>query len=218
MRYVKWTFWGLIALILFAFFDYTLPQHEVVRIVAATTQRMDLGENAWFYAAPDMGSSTSASAATGRDIKFIQTIKPNGRPMVFRNEDTGWGWPPYFKVNNFDLQTEASNLVSTEAAPKWVMVTRYGWRNQFFSIFPNAVRLRPVDSPDATVFPWVNVIILTLLAVLLFLIRRMWMQFRERTIDPVLGDMGDAWDRAEARADGVGQRARGFWSRLFGRR
>ena len=215
MRYVKWTFFGLIALILFAFFDYTLPRHDVVRIVDATTQRIDMGANAWFFAAPDVGTGTAG--ATGRDVKFIQTIRPDGRPLVFRNEDTGWGWPPYFKVNSFDLQTEASNLKSTSDAPKWVMVTRYGWRNQFFTIFPNAVKLRQVDSPNATVFPWVNVIILTFLAFILFMLRRMWMQFRERSIDPMLHDMGDAFDRADAQAKDASGRARGFWARLTGK-
>ncbi len=215
MRYVKWTFFGLIALILFAFFDYTLPRHDVVRIVDATTQRVDMGANAWFFAAPDVGTGTTG--ANGRDVKFIQTIRPDGRPLVFRNEDTGWGWPPYFKVNSFDLQTEASNLKSTSDNPKWVMVTRYGWRNQFFTIFPNAVRLRQVDSPNATVFPWVNVIILTFLAFILFMLRRMWMQFRERSIDPMLHDMGDAFDRADAQAHDATGRARGFWARLRGK-
>lgn len=210
MRYVKWTFYALVALILFLFFDYTLPQHEVVRIVATNTQRIDMGENAWFFAAPDVGTAGTNASGTGRDIKFIQTIRPNGRPMVFRNEDTGWGWPPYFKLDSFDLQTEASNLISTEAAPKWVMVTRYGWRSQFLTIFPNVVRLRAVDSPDATVFPWTNTIILTLLALILLAIRRMWLQFRERTVDPMVQDVEAAWDNAD-------DRARGFWRRLFGR-
>lgn len=216
MRYVKWTILALVALILFAFFDYTLPQHDVVRIVGVSTQRMDLGANGWFFAAPDVGTATATAA--GRDIKFIQTIRPNGRPMVYRNEDTGWGWPPYFKVNSFDLQTEASNLISTEAAPKWVMITRYGWRNQFLTIFPNAVRLRAVDGPDASVFPWVNVIILGMLAFLLFMIRRMWLQFRERMIDPAVDRVEDAILEADERLDDAGDRARGWFDRLFGRK
>lgn len=216
MRYVKWTILTLLALFVIAFFHYTLPQHDVVRIVGTNTQRMDLGENAWFFAAPDAG--TNAQTGGSRDVKFIQTIRAsNGRPMVYRNEDTGWGWPPYFKVNSFDIQAMATDLTSTEAAPKWVVVTHYGWRNQFFTIFPNAVGLRPVASPDVTIIPWVNIIIFTVLAGILFFFRRMWLQFRERTIDPALENMGERFDDLDARADTARANARTRWGRFLAR-
>ncbi len=35
--------------------------------------------------------------------------------MVYRNEDTGWGWPSYFKFDTANLQTEADDLSSTAA-------------------------------------------------------------------------------------------------------
>ncbi len=214
MRYVKWTVVALLVLMVGAFFHYTLPQHDIVRIVGANTQRMDLGENSWFFAAPDAGTSTATSSS--RDVKFIETIQPNGRPMVYRNEDTSWGWPPYFKVNSFDIQTQAADLTSTEAAPKWVVITHYGWRNQLFTIFPNAVKLRQVEGPDVTIIPWVNIILFTLMAIILFMLRRMWLQFRERTIDPALEDVGDAWDAVDARADAARDGAKGAFGRFTG--
>ena len=198
MRYVKWTVLGLVVLFVAAFLHYTLPQHDVVRIVGSNTQRMDLGENAWFFAAPDAGSSTTADGS--RDVKFIEAIYPNGKPMVYRNEDTSWGWPPYLKVNSFDIQAQATDLTSTAADPKWVLVTHYGWRSQLFTIFPNTVRLRQVDSPDVTIIPWFNIFFFLLMAGIAFMGAKMWMQFRERTIDPALDDMGEAWDGMEARA------------------
>lgn len=213
MRYVKWTILTLLVLFVLGFFHYTLPQHDIVRIVGTNTQRMDLGENSWFFAAPDAG--TNAQTGGSRDVKFIQTIQSdNGRPMVYRNEDTGWGWPPYFKVNSFDIQAMATDLTSTEASPKWVVMTHYGWRNQFFTIFPNAISLRQVDSPDVTIIPWVNIIIFTMLAAILFFIRRMWMQFRERTIDPALESMGDRFDDLDERADDARANARTSWGRF----
>ncbi len=213
MRYVKWTLVVLIALLVIGFFHYTLPQHDVVRIVGTNTQRMDLGENSWFFAAPDAGTNPNTSGS--RDVKFIETILAgSGRPMVYRNEDTGWGWPPYFKVNSFDIQATATDLTSTVAAPKWVVVTHYGWRNQFFTIFPNAVGLRPVDSPDVRIIPWVNLVILTTLALILFMLRRMWLQFRERTIDPALESMEDAFENMDERADEARARARTRWGRF----
>ena len=93
-------------------------------------------------------------------------------------------------------------------------ITHYGWRNQFFTIFPNAVAIRPVEGPDVRIIPWVSIIILTLLAAGLFMLRRMWLQFRERTLDPAMDSMGDAFDSMDARADEARARARTRWGRF----
>lgn len=210
MRYVKWTFWAIIASLIFGFLHYTLPQHDIVRIVGTENRRIDFGENSIFWASPDSGT-----AATGnRDVRFINAVRPNGKVIVYRNEDTGWGWPPYFKLDSSNLQTEAQALTSTEEAPKWVSMTHYGWRNEFFTIFPNAVAVRQVASPDVTIIPWVNIIILAVLALIALMIRRMWLQFRERTIDPALEDVSDSWDAMDARADAAREQARGFFARI----
>lgn len=211
MRYVKWTLYTLIALTVFAFLHYTLPQHDIVRITDTETRRIDFGENSIFWAAPDAGSGTPQAT---RDVKFIETIRPDGRPMVYRNEDTGWGWPPYFKFDSYNLQTEASDLRSTSADPQWVVITHYGWRNEFLTIFPNAVSVRPAEGPDERIIPWVNIVILTLLAVAAIVLRRMWLQFRERTLDPVFGEVGEAWDDAGDRASEARRRARTRWGRF----
>lgn len=210
MRYVKWTFLALIALTVFGFLHYTLPQNDIVRIVGTENRRIDFGENSIFWAQPDVGTA----AGGNRDVFFIQTVQPNGRPMVYRNEDTGWGWPPYFKLDSSNTQAEAQALISSAENPKWVAVTHYGWRNEFFTIFPNAVAFKPVDGPDVRIVPWVNIIILTTLLFILFLLWRMWAQFRERTIDPALEDVAEAMDAAGQRVDRAQDRAAGFWGRL----
>ena len=133
--------------------------------------------------------------------------------MVYRNEDTGWVWPPYFKYDSSTLQAEATNLRSSKEAPQWVSVTHYGWRLPIFSIFPNAVAVKAVDGPDVTIIPWVNIILLTALAFILFMIRRMWLQFRERTIDPALDDVAETWDEVEDRADQAREQAKGVFGR-----
>lgn len=210
LRYIKWSAIVALALLVFSFFHYTLPQHDVVRVIGTENRRIDFGENSIFWASPDVGTAVGGN----RDVFFIQTILPNGKPMVYRNEDTGWGWPPYFKLDSSNLQAEATNLISSAEAPKWVMVTHYGWRNEFFTIFPNAVGVKPVEGPDATVIPWVSIMILFALALILFMLRKMWMQFRERTIDPALEDVGDAWDAVDARADAARDKAKGVMGRF----
>lgn len=211
MRYVKWTFWALLILILGSFLHYTLPQHDIVRVVGTYQERQDL--NDWtriFWSSPDDQSGT----LTNRDVQFIQTVRTNGRPMVYRNEDTGWGWPPYFKFDTASLQTEADDLKSNAEAPKWAVITHYGWRNELISIFPNAISIRAVAGPDVTIMPWFNIFFFATLILILFLLRKMWLQFRERTIDPALAEAGEAWDSVDAHADAAAAKAKGFWGRI----
>ena len=142
-----------------------------------------------------------------RDVFFIQTVLNTGDVMVYRNEDTGWGWPPYFKFDTSNLQAEAANLRSTAGDPQWVAIKHYGWRNEIISIYPNAISVRPVAGPDVRIVPWLNIVILVTLVALVWAIYVRWRRFRRRRIDPALDTMGD-------RLDEGGSRLRG----LFGRR
>jgi hypothetical protein len=214
MRYVKWTFLAIIALLLFSFFHYTLPQTDIVRVVGTENRRIDFGENSFFWAAPDMGTV----AGTNRDVRFINTERSNGKIIVYRNEDTGWGWPPYFKLDSSNLQAEAQALTTADrSTPNWVAMTHYGWRNEFFTIFPNAIDIRPVAGPDVSFFPWFNVIFFVVLAGILALLWRIWAQFRERMIDPAMESIGDRFDEADARADGLWARFKAWLATWTGK-
>ncbi|GGM10069.1 hypothetical protein GCM10011534_35230 [Pseudooceanicola nanhaiensis] len=193
MRYVKWAFWITFWLLVAAFFHYTLPQHDIARITDTYERRIDFGENSIFWASPDVGSDGTLN---NRDVFFIQTVQPDGDVMVYRNEDTGWGWPPYFKFDTSNLQAEAADLRSTSANPTWVAITHYGWRNEFMSIFPNAVSVKRVEGPDATIIPWVSIIVLLFFAALAWGLWVRWKRFRAARIDPLVSDMGDSWDAA----------------------
>ena len=210
---IKWGLRILAVLIIGAFLHYTLPQRDIVRIVDTGNRITQIGANWIFYSIEDTG--TGAETNTTRDIRFIDAVYPDGSSvMVYRNEDTGWFWPPYFKWDSSTLQAEATNLRSTNEAPRWVAVTHYGWRIPLLSAFPNAVSIKPVEGPDVTLIPWVNIVLLTFLVFVIFMIRRMWLQFRERTIDPALSEVGDTWDSVDARADAARAEARGFFSRI----
>jgi hypothetical protein len=213
MRYVKWTVLAILAAIVIGFLHYTLPQHDVVRIVGTYQERQDLSD--WtriFWATPD----DQATGLINRDVQFIQAVKANGRAIVYRNEDTGWSWPPYFKFDTANLLARAQDLISTSDNPKWAVVTHYGWRNIYFSSFPNAIAIKPVAGPDVRIIPWFNIVFFILLAAVLFMIRRMWLQFRERALDPALEDMGEAWEGVEDRAGQAADEARGVWGRFRG--
>lgn len=203
MRYVKWIVLALVVGIFAAFLHYTLPQRDIVRITGTDIQRINVGWNGIFYATR---MRNAQGDLIGTDVLLIRAITPNGKTRVYRNEDTGF-WPPYFKFDSADLQTEAEDLVSTADAPRWAIVRHYGWRNRLITIYPNATSIRQVSSPDVTLIPWFNIIFLTLLAAFLFWLWRRLVAFRERRIDPVIDEIEDASDVARSRVNR-------FWHRL----
>ena len=225
MRTFRNTILAVLVLLVGGFLHYTLPQHDVVRVVNTYQERQDL--NDWtriFWAKPD----TQAGTLVNRDVQFIQTVKKKSwlfgfirrdseSVMVYRNEDTGWSWPPYFKFDTASLQTEADDLRSTPEAPKWAVITHYGWRLELFSAFPNAVAIKPVASPDVTIIPWFNTFFFVVLIALAVFIRAMWMQLRERTIDPALEDTRDAWEKVDTYADEKRGRVSRWWRSWTGK-
>ena len=158
----------LLVAILGLFFHYVLPQHDVVQVTQVDTRRTDFGGfNRWFYAQADSGSVEMEN----RDILYIFADKQEtfllgfvGRdsiePMVYRNEDTGWIWPPYFKFDSSNLQAEAASQSRKDPdspGGNWAVITHYGWRVPFLSIFPNAVNIKPAEGPDVRIIPWFNI-------------------------------------------------------------
>lgn len=195
MRIVKWVFWLSVWAVVAAFLHYTLPQRDIVRLTETEIRRVDVGDRPLFWASADTGTQTLAN----RDVRFIVGFDADGDPRVYRNEDTGWGWPPYFKLDSSNLQAEAGDLVSTSDAPNWVAITHYGWRSEILSIFPNAVSVRPVAGPDASRWVWTTVVLLVLLALALWALLARWVRFKSSRISPVLDDMDAAWDERRAR-------------------
>lgn len=205
MRRIKTFFRILVFVLLGSLLHYVLPQHDIVRVTSTEIIRTDFSTaNRWFYAQADSGNVDQPT----RDLRLINTvrkrtmlfglIKLSDATMVYRNEDTGWIWPPYFKFDSSDLQAEAGDSVSTEAAPKWMVMTHYGWRNRFFTIYPNAVSLRPASGPDEQIIPYFNIGFFAFLIVAWLFLRAMWAQFRERSLDPALDKASNTWDEVEA--------------------
>ncbi|MBM3614383.1 MAG: DUF1523 family protein [Alphaproteobacteria bacterium] len=197
----KWTLRILAALFVLGFLHYTLPQHDIVKITGTYNRLTTIGSsNAWAYSSPDTGT---AESTTTRDIRFIETAYPDGSVMVYRNEDTGWIWPPYFKYDSSNLQAEAGNLKSDAAHSKWVVVTHYGWRLPILSIYPNAVSVREAAGPDERVIPYVSIVVIVFLIFAVVMIRRIWAQFWERTVEPAAAGVEETWDGVEAKATGA---------------
>jgi hypothetical protein len=210
MTYVKWTFRILVILLVGGFLHYTLPQRDIVRIVNTYEERQDFGGFSDIFWQNTSGGT--ADAPVTRDVLYIQTVQPDGDPMVYRNQDTGWGWPFYFKFDTADLQTEAADAISPKETPQWYAVRHYGWRATWLGggIFPNALSMKPVASPDVRLIPWFNIVVLTLLTIAVLSVWRLWRNFRRARIDPVFDEIDETADEARGRIGG-------FFDRLFGR-
>lgn len=180
MRYVKWAIWLVLAATLIGFLHYTLPRQQVVRIVDAYEKWVDFGNNSMFWAQPDSGESLEPS----RDVRFVDTIRTNGKQLVLRNEDTNWNWPPYFKFNSADISAQAKDLVSSSDNPQWVLIRYYGWRSNWLSVYPNLTYLKPVDSPDYWAIPWIPLVVLALLGWLGWRLWSWWDRFYENRLEP----------------------------------
>ena len=213
MVYVRWTIWGIFWALVLAVLHYTLPQTDVVRVTDTYEKRVDFGENSLFWSRPDVGN---AEGAVNRDVFFIQTVLPNGNTYVYRNEDTGWGWPPYFKFDTANLQGEAADLKSTAEAPRWAAVRHYGVRVIYWSIFPNAISAWPVEGPDVRIIPWFRIIFGIFFGAFVWFITVRWRRFRRARIDPVLEDAQDAWDRVDAQTGEARGRIRRWWNSFKG--
>jgi hypothetical protein len=197
LRYLWWAIKITAFVLVAAVLHYTLPQRDVVYVTDTYNRVIQFGENSIFWSEPDLGTNTDAGYVS-RDVLFIETVKRNGRVMVYRNEDTGWIWPPYYKFDSSNLQAEASNLRSSEAAPRWAVVTHYGWRLPFMSVFPNAVAIRTTDDPDAFLVPWLNISILVVLFAIYWAIRVRWRRFKARAITPKVEQVDAAIDEQRA--------------------
>lgn len=192
MGYVKWAIVIIVVGVLGAIMHYSLPRHDVVRVSGVEVRLETFGINRFFFSSPPPGMGRGEA----RDMRYIETFTPQGRERVFRNEDTGWGWPPYFKFDAADLHARTRNDVSSQDDPRWMAVTYYGFRSLLFSIYPNVIRMQPVDSPDHSVIPWSRIIGFTALFAFgtwLWLTLR---RFRERKVDPFIEEMGERRERA----------------------
>lgn len=218
MGTLKWIIRVVLVLLVGGFLHYTLPRHDTLRIVETEVRRVEVS-GGLFWGNAEPGDASSGN----RDVKFISGVNENGRPKVFRNEDTGWGWPPYYKFNSSDTQARAADLTSTQDNPRWILVKSYGWRNQLLSIYPNVLSLKEVAGPGVRVVPWFNIVVVGGLVIGLLLLRMAIKRFWANRVDPVVAEVAEAFDMADDKADAAAQRFRGkrqkareWWVETFG--
>lgn len=164
LQFIKYGLIAIVAIAAAAFLHYNLPRTDVVQITGTDVKRIDRQDTV-------QGQRT-------RDVRYLSTVNRDGKVRVFRNEDTGWGWPPYFKFDSADLTAKAQTFMQDPNKP-WVRVRYYGWRIKIFSLFPNAMSLKVVDE-DYTHIPVFNIVFLIVLAAAAFLFLRWLRRLGER--------------------------------------
>lgn len=167
MTYVKWTVGLILVLAIALGLQWSLPSRDIVRILGTEIARRSV----------ETENAQGESVTRTQDVRYIKAVTPSGNPQVYRNEDTDWGWPPYFKFDSANLAAEADNLTSGEANPRWTIVTHYGWRIPFLSKFPNAISLKPASGPDQTLIPWFNIVVVVVLIALALVVRHRLLAF-----------------------------------------
>lgn len=128
---------GLIALLSALWLDYYLPEKTIATITGVEVKRTDKD-----------GPISQKNPADGptTDVYYVYTERTGEQIRVFRNEDTGWGWPFYFKFNAADVQAKAKSM---EFEKRLAIISSYGWRINLLSTFPNVIKIESTE-PDAS--------------------------------------------------------------------
>ncbi|WRG01346.1 DUF1523 family protein [Helicobacter pylori] len=135
-----------IFLVLMLLVSYCMPHYSAAVISGVEVKRMNENENT---------PNNKEVKTLARDVYFVQTYDPKDQKSVtvYRNEDTRFGFPFYFKFNSADISALAQSLVNQQ-----VEVQYYGWRINLFNMFPNVIFLKPLkenDEMSKPVFSWI---------------------------------------------------------------
>ena len=147
-RFVQWLkrlglLGALLVLAVYAVFcAYSLPRTLKVHVTGTEVTRRDV--------------QNAEGKVRSQDVRYVMAEDLDGGPRMFRNQDTGWGWPPYFKFDSGDIAAQANNF-STDHRDAVVLVKYYGFRIRMLSTFPNILSMREV-SPDYQPVPWTAIV------------------------------------------------------------
>lgn len=133
----------LVATAYILFCAYSLPRHVKVHVTGTEVTRKDV--------------EGSDGRVRTQDVRYVMAADRAGEPRMFRNQDTGWGWPPYLKFDSGDVAAQANNY-SVDGREDVVLITYYGFRIRVLSAFPNIISMKTV-APDYQPIPWTTIMV-----------------------------------------------------------
>ncbi|WP_273397522.1 DUF1523 family protein [Actinobacillus porcinus] len=132
--------------VLFAGINFVFPHYETTHVTGVEVKRVDKD-----------GPITKANPEDGptRDVYYIYTQRTGEtQPTVYRNEDTRWAFPFYFKFDSAVQQARASGF---EQNQKRVEIKYYGWNMVMFNEFRNVISMEEVteDQGSHPILSWI---------------------------------------------------------------
>ena len=137
--------------------NYAMPSYDETYVTGMEVRRMDKD-----------GVISKSNPADGevRDVYFLFTESEPNKVMVYRNEDTGWGLPPYFKFGSADIQAKAQAYANEKQR---VQNKYYGWRINWMNEFRNIVSIKPLLEGETVAKPIVSYVLYGVIVLLFFL-------------------------------------------------
>ncbi|MDR0807490.1 MAG: DUF1523 family protein [Enterobacteriaceae bacterium] len=126
--------------------SYYLPSTHIVKITGTEVKRVD-----------NDGPISAENPADGptHDVYYISTTNENKKIVMYRNEDTGWHFPWYFKFNSADIQAQAQSANNDNQITR---IVHYGWRFNMLNMFKNIISIKPVEGYDASSFSFYSIV------------------------------------------------------------
>lgn len=134
------------------FINFNFPSYHKTIITGMEVKRMDKD-----------GVITKQNPADGpvRDVYFLFTKDvDSGKIRVYRNEDTRFDFPWYFKFDSANQQGVAQQYINSAEPAE---IKYYGWRLTYFEEYPNIIS---IDSGDNNSLPIVSYFLYSILFVL----------------------------------------------------
>ncbi|NTF18127.1 DUF1523 family protein [Agrobacterium rubi] len=206
LRKAKYTAVAVAIFSSYLFLDYTLPRYDLVKINEISTRRFDEDGNYIRKATASTGPTRdvemiltkAASITTDAEGKEKVVVDPD-HDIVYINEDTGWDWPPYFKFETANIQSNAAYIKGLDGL---AYIESYGWRIEFFSWFGNVLSITDYE-PGIRI---INFVRYAVLAIWVGLLVGIWCLIRwakRRIAARVEAAAQAAKERADAFGNGI---------------
>lgn len=138
--------------------NYAFPSYDVTMVTTGDVRRVDKD-----------GIISASNPADGeiRDVYYLYTSNDQTEKAIqYRNENTGWGFPFYFKFNSGEVQAKALAFAEKK---QLVQIKYYGWNIPMLNEERKLVSVKAMNEGDTKSLPIVSYILYAFFALTFFL-------------------------------------------------